>query len=93
MKGLLAKTNRREPIYKRPWWRGVLKSLTIVNLYRIKSILKLKVNFPQLLCSVVSAAQNGECDLMGFALTVTRLNPPNHSLRYCEPQKHRHYSI
>ena len=51
---------------------GILKSLTIVNLYRIKSILKLKVNLPQLLCNVVSAAQNGECDLMGFSLTVTR---------------------
>ena len=41
---------------------GVLKCLNIVNLYRVLSLLKLKinVNLPQLLCIVVSAAQTGE---------------------------------
>ena len=45
--------------------------LNMVNLYRVMSMLKPKinVNLPQLLCIVVSAAQNG--DLVGFALTVT----------------------
>ena len=41
---------------------GILKSIDIVNLYRVMSTLKLKinVNLPQVLCIVVSAAQNGE---------------------------------
>ena len=38
-----------------------------VNLYRVMSMLKLKtnVNLPQLLCIVVSAAQNGEFERFG----------------------------
>ena len=38
-----------------------------VNLYRVMSMLKLKtdVNLPQLLCVVVSAAQNGEFQRFG----------------------------
>ena len=53
---------------------GILKSFNIVNTYRIMSMLKLKiyVNLPQLLCIVVSAVQNGECDLVSSTLTVTR---------------------
>ena len=41
---------------------GILKSLNIVKLYEVMSMLKLKidVNLPQLLCIVVNAAQNGE---------------------------------
>jgi len=53
---------------------GILKSLNIVNLYRVMSLLKLKinVNLPQLLRIVVSAAQKrNPSDLRGFALTVT----------------------
>ena len=44
-------------------------SLNIVNLYRVMSKLKLKINVkvPQLLCIVVSVALS---DLVGFALTV-----------------------
>ena len=46
---------------------GILKSLNIENLYRVMSMLKLKinVNLPQLLCIVVSAAQNGEFERFG----------------------------
>ena len=38
-----------------------------VNLYQVMSMLKLKtdVNLPQLLCTVVSAAQNGEFERFG----------------------------
>ena len=38
-----------------------------VNFYRVMSMLKLKinVNLPQLLCIVVSAAQNGEFEGFG----------------------------
>ena len=53
---------------------GILKSLSIVNLHRVMSMLKLKinVNLPQLLCIVISAAQNGKFERFGgFALTVT----------------------
>ena len=41
---------------------GILKSLYIINLYRVMSMLKLEiiVNPAQLLCIVVSAAQNSE---------------------------------
>ena len=62
MKRLLAKTNRREPIQKAMVAWNIEESY-----YR-----KLKENLPQLLCRVVSAAENGECDLMGFVLIVTR---------------------
>ena len=46
---------------------GVLKSLNILNLYRAMSMIKLKinVNLPQLLCTVVSGAQNGEFERFG----------------------------
>ena len=46
---------------------GILKSLNIVNLYRVMSMLKLKidVNPPRLSCIVVSAAQNGEFERFG----------------------------
>ena len=37
---------------------GILKILNIINLHQVMK-LKLKVNLPQLLCIVVSAAQNG----------------------------------
>ena len=42
-----------------------------VNLFRVMSTLKLKinVNLPQLLYFVVSAAQNCEFERFGFALT------------------------
>ena len=53
---------------------GILKSLNIANLYRAMFMLKLKINLnlPQLLCIVVSAAQNGEFERSsGFTLTVT----------------------
>ena len=45
----------------------ILKSLNIVNLYRRMSKLKLKinVNVPQLLCTVVSVALNGEFERFG----------------------------
>ena len=52
----------------------ILKSLTIVKLYRGTSQLKVEinVNLPQLLCIVVSVALKCELsDLVGFALTVT----------------------
>ena len=41
---------------------GILKSLNMVNLRRGVSMLKLKINFhlPELLCIVVSAAENGQ---------------------------------
>ena len=40
----------------------ILKSPNIVNLHREMTMLKLKinVNLPQLLCIVISAAENGE---------------------------------
>ena len=46
---------------------GILKNLNIVNLYRVKSMLKFKinVNLPRLLCIVVSAALNGEFERFG----------------------------
>ena len=53
---------------------GTLKSLNIVNLYQVMSMLTLKisVNLPHLLCIAVSAAQNGEFELFGgFVLTVS----------------------
>jgi len=45
----------------------LLKSLNIVNLYRVMSMLKLKinVNLPQLLSIVVSAAENSEFERFG----------------------------
>ena len=41
---------------------GILKSLNIINLYRVMSLSKLKINInlPQFLGIVVSAALNGE---------------------------------
>ena len=53
---------------------GMLKSLNVINLHRVMTMLKLKinVNLPQLLCIVISAAHNGFLNnLVGFALTVT----------------------
>ena len=46
---------------------GILKNLNIVNLYRVKSMLKfqINVNLPRLLCIVVSAALNGEFERFG----------------------------
>ena len=46
---------------------GILKSLNIVNLYRVMSVLKLKinVNLPQLLSIVVFVAQNGKFEQFG----------------------------
>ena len=46
---------------------GILKSLNIVDLYQVMSILKLKtnVNLPQLLSIVVSVAQNSEFERFG----------------------------
>ena len=46
---------------------GILKNLNIVNLYRVKSTLKFKinVNLPRLLCIVISAALNGEFEWFG----------------------------
>ena len=48
--------------------------VNIVNLYRVMSILKLKikVKLPQLLCIVVSEAQ--KCDFERFGGHVTRIN-------------------
>ena len=45
----------------------ILKSVIIVNLYHEMSELKLKikVNLPHLLCSVVSVALNGEFERFG----------------------------
>ena len=46
---------------------GILKNLNMVNLYRVKSMLKFKinVNLPRLLCIVFSAALNGEFERFG----------------------------
>ena len=46
---------------------GILKKLNIVKLYRVKSMLKFKinVNLPRLLCIVVSAALNGKFERFG----------------------------
>ena len=46
---------------------AILKNLNMVNLYRVKSMLKFKinVNLPRLLCIVVSAALNGEFERFG----------------------------
>ena len=43
------------------------KSLNILNLYRVMSMFKPKksVNLPQLLCIIVSSAQNGEFERFG----------------------------
>ena len=43
---------------------GNIEGLHIVNIYRVMSLLKLKINvkLPQLLCIVVFVAQNGEFD-------------------------------
>ena len=45
----------------------ILKSPNIVNLHREMTMLKLKinVNIPQLLCIVISAAENGEFERFG----------------------------
>ena len=45
----------------------ILKSLNIANLYRGMSKLKLKTNVkvPQLLCTVISVALNGEFEQFG----------------------------
>ena len=45
----------------------ILKSLNIVKLHQEMTILKLKinVNLPQLLCTVISAAENGEFERFG----------------------------
>ena len=45
----------------------ILKSPNIVNLHREMTMLKLKinVNLPQLLCIVISAAENGEFERFG----------------------------
>ena len=47
----------------------ISKSVTIVNLYRLRGMpnlkLKINVNPPQLLCIVVSVALNGECERFG----------------------------
>ena len=47
--------------------REILKSPNIVNLHREMTMLKLKinVNLPQLLCIVISAAENGEFERFG----------------------------
>ena len=46
---------------------GILRSLNIVNCYRVMYMLKVKmdVNLPQLLCFAVSAVQNGEFERFG----------------------------
>ena len=48
---------------------GILTSLYIVNLYQVMHMsalkLKINVNLPQLLCIVVSVAQNGEFKRVG----------------------------
>ena len=46
---------------------GIMKNLNTVNLYRVMSMLKLKINvdLPQLLGIVVSAAQNSEFEQLG----------------------------
>ena len=52
----------------------IVKSLTIVKLYRgiTKLKVEINVNLPQLLCIVVSVALNGEFERFGgFVLTVT----------------------
>ena len=52
----------------------ILKSLTIVKLYRgmFKLKVEINVNLPQLLCIVVSVALNGEFErFCVFALSVT----------------------
>ena len=52
---------------------GILKNLNVVNLYRVMSMLKPKinVNLSQLLCIVVSSAQlTNLSDLVGFNCTL-----------------------
>ena len=47
---------------------GNIEGLHIVNIYRVMSLLKLKLNvakLPQLLCIVVSVAQNGKFERFG----------------------------
>ena len=48
-------------------YRKILKSLTIVKLYRgmFKLKVEINVNLPQLLCIVVSVALNGEFERFG----------------------------
>ena len=55
--------------YKKMYGK-ILKSLTIVKLYRGMSKLKVEinVNLPQLLCIVVSVALNGEFELIWWVL-------------------------
>ena len=45
--------------------REILKSPNIVNLQREMTMLKLKINLPQLLFIVISAAENGEFERFG----------------------------
>ena len=46
---------------------GILKSPNIVNLHQEMTTLKLNIseNLPQLLCIVISAAENGEFERFG----------------------------
>ena len=46
---------------------GNIEGLHIVNLYRVMSMLKLKinVNLPQLACILISVAQNGKYEKFG----------------------------
>ena len=58
----------------------ILKSPNIVNLHREMTMLKLKinVNLPQLLCIVISAAENGGFErLGGFSVTTCRSTTVN----------------
>ena len=75
---------------------GKSKSLNIVNLYRVMSMLKLKinVNLPLVTCCVLSFLRlkmANLSDLVGFALTVTtRVKKKNHQIaqiHHFEPQK------
>ena len=61
-------------------WK-ILKSPSIVNLHREVTMLKLKINLPQLLCIVISAAENGEFERFGgFSVDCYYTeNPPNRS--------------
>ena len=77
-------------IYRNVW--EVLKSPNIVNLHQEMTMLELKinVNLPQLLCIVISAAENGEFERFGgfsvdcyYTLSIVTVNgKPTKSLKF-----------
>ena len=72
----------------------ILKSLTIVKLYRgmFKLKVEINVNLPQLLCIVVSVALNGEFERFG-GFCVSNSQRKTHQIaqiRHLEPQKRQY---